>query len=241
MKDRQIEQKNMDTQIKYWQENKNAVEQVELKEADEKKHKPFITISRESGAGAFDLAEKITDAINKKYKSDPEWSVYDKELLDKIMSDLGLSESLARTLTDSARKKLTDFIQASSGKFPSQIKVFNKLVETIRTLAIHGNAVIVGRAGNIITQDMIKGFHVRLAAPLNFRINRMIDVYNVTYKEAEKIIKKKEKERESFIKKFTKSDNADPLNYHLTINLGLISIDEAASIIVNSMEDCGYL
>ena len=241
MKNFQIKQRYIDTQVRYWQENKNAIEKVEFKETHEKKDKPFITISREYGAGAFELAEKITDIINKKYKSTPEWCAFDKELLDKIGSDLGLSESLAKVLTESARKKMTDFIQTSFSSFPPQVHIYNKLVENIRTLAINGNAVIVGRTGNIITRDMIKGFHVRLVAPLSYRVNRMSTVYNLANKEAEKIIKEKENQRNSFIKEFVKFDNADPLNYHLIINLGLMSIDEAALIIVNSMEDCGYL
>lgn len=237
----QTMQKYIDSQVRYWKERKAAIETVESKDMIEKKNKPFITLSREYGVGAYELAEKIVQLINEKYTTTPEWAAYDRALLDRIIDDLGLSQSLAQTLTDNARNNLTDFLQTSFSNFPPQVAVFRKLVETIRTLAIAGNVVIVGRAGNIITRDMIKGFHVRIVSPLNIRAERISKLQNVSNKEAERLIAEKDSKRDGFIKEFVKFNNADPLNYHLSVNLGYMSIDEAAAVIVDSMMACGYL
>lgn len=237
----QTMQKYIDSQVRYWKERKAAIETVESKDMIEKKNKPFITLSREYGVGAYELAEKIVQLINEKYTTTPEWAAYDRALLDRIIDDLGLSQSLAQTLTDNARNNLTDFLQTSFSNFPPQVAVFRKLVETIRTLAIAGNVVIVGRAGNIITRDMIKGFHVRIVSPLNSRAERISKLQNVSNKEAERLIAEKDSKRDGFIKEFVKFNNADPLNYHLSVNLGYMSIDEAAAVIVDSMMACGYL
>jgi cytidylate kinase len=237
----QAMQKYIDGQVRYWKERKAAIETVESKEKAEKRNKPFITLSREYGVGAYELGEKVVQLINEKYKTTPEWAAYDRALLDKIIDDLGLSESLAQTLTDNARNNLTDFLQTSFSDFPPQVAVFRKLVETIRTLAIAGNVVIVGRAGNIITRDMIKGFHVRIVAPLSYRAERISKLQNVSHKEAEHLIAEKDGKRDGFIKEFVKFDNADPLNYHISVNLGHMSVDEAAAVIVESMKACGYL
>jgi len=237
----QAMQKYIDGQVRYWKERKAAIETVESKEQIEKKNKPFITLSREYGAGAFELSEKIVQIINEKHHSVPEWAAYDKNLLDRIIDDLGLSESLAETLTTNSRNNLTDFIQTSFSSFPPQVAVYRKLVETIRTLAIAGNVVVVGRAGNIITRDMIKGFHVRIVAPVAFRAERISKLQNVSHHEAERIIIEKDAKRDGFIKEFVKFDNADPENYHLVVNLGRMTTDEAAALIVDSMKDCGFL
>ena len=237
----QAMQKYIDSQVRYWKERKDAIEKVEFSEEAEKKNKPFITLSREYGVGAFELAEKVVHAINEKNKPIPEWAAYDRTLLDKIENDLGLSGSLAETLTDTARKKMTDFLQTSFSTFPPQVAVFRKLVETIRTLAVTGNVVIVGRAGNIITRDMIKGFHVRIIAPLGYRAERISRTHNVSHKEAERLIIEKDSKRDGFIKEFVKFDNAQPLNYHLVVNLGQMSVDEAAVVIVDAMKACGFL
>ncbi len=237
----QAMQIHIDSQVRYWKERKDAIEKVEFNEKAEKKNKPFVTLSREYGVGAFELSEKIVQLINANHKPEPEWASYDRKLLDKIMDDLGFSKSLAEILTDGARKKMTDFIQTSFSKFPPQVAVYRRMVEIIRTLAITGNVVLVGRAGNIITRDMIKGFHVRLVAPLSYRAEKISKRMNVSHKEAEQLILDKDSKRDGFIKEFVKFDNTDPNNYHLTVNLGFMSVDEAAAVIVDAMKECGYL
>jgi len=237
----QAMQKYIDSQVRYWKERKDAIEKVEFKDHDEKKNAPFITVSREYGVGAFYLSEKIVQVINQKYKNAHDWAAYDRRLLDNIISDLGLSKSLAETLTDNARTKMTDLLQTSFSSFPPQVAVYRKLVETIRTLAITGNVVLVGRAGNIITRDMVKGFHVRLVAPMHTRIEKISERFKVSHKEAETMIIEKDSKRDGFIKEYVKFDNTDPLNYHLVVNLGHMSDDEAAVLIVESMKACGFL
>lgn len=237
----QAMQKYIDGQVRYWKERKDAIEKVDFKDQAERKNRPFITLSREYGVGAFELSEKIVHLINEKFKPVPEWASYDRKLLDKIMDDLGLSKSLAETLTDGARKKMTDFLQTSFSTFPPQVAVYRRLVEIIRTLAVTGNVVIVGRAGNIITRDMVKGFHVRIVAPLSYRAEKISKRMSVSHKEAEQLIIEKDSKRDGFIKEFVKFDNTDPNNYHIVVNLGHMSVDEAASVIVDSMKECGYL
>jgi len=236
----QAMQKYIDAQVRYWKERKDAVEAAEPKEHD-KKDKPFITLSREYGVGAFELSEKVVSIINEKYKSVPEWAAYDRNLLDKLMNDLGLSKSLAETLTNNSRKKMADFLQTSFSKFPPQVAVYRKLVETIRTLALTGNVMIVGRAGNIITRDMNQGFHVRIVAPVSYRAERISKIQKISHHDAEHLIIEKDKEREGFIKEFVKFDNTNPMNYHIIVNLGYMSVDEAAAVIADSMKNCGFL
>jgi len=237
----QAMQKYIDAQVRYWKERKDAIEKVEFNEDTDKKIRPFITLSREYGVGAFGLAEKIVHLIHDKYKTEPGWASYDRKLLEEVMDDLGFSKSLAETLTDGARKKMTDFIQTAFSKFPPQVAVYRRLVEIIRTLAVTGNVVIVGRAANIITRDMVKGFHVRIVAPLSYRAENISKRMKVTHKEAEQLIIEKDSKRDGFIREFVKFDNTDANNYHITVNLGYMSVDEAAETIVNSMKACGFL
>ncbi len=236
----QAMQKHIESQVRYWNERKHAIEKIEFAEHEDKKQNPFITLSREYGVGAFGIAEKIVSIINEKHISQQSWAAYDKSILDKITGDLGLSKSLAETLTDNARKKMTDLLQTSFSKFPPQVAVYRKLVEVIRTLAITGNVVVVGRAGNIITKDMVKGFHVRLVAPMQYRAESISRRMKVNHREAEELILARDSERDGFISEYVKFDNTDPKNYHLTVNLGFMSEDEAARLVIESMKACGY-
>ncbi len=96
-------------------------------------------------------------------------------------------------------------------------------------------------AGNVITRDMTKGFHVRIVAPLSFRADRISRTHNIKHPDAEKLIIEKDAKRDGFIEEYVKHDNREPLNYHIVVNLGQMTVDEAAAAIVNSMQACGFL
>lgn len=227
---KKIMEQHIRNQFTFWEHQKNFIENIEVEP-----QKPFITISREYGVGAFEVAEKIVDRLNDLKKFTPEWAAYDKELLDKLSKDLGLSKSLADTLTSNARNQLTELFQTSFSKFPSQVTVYRKLAEIVRTMAYNGNVIIVGRAGNVITKGLSNGFHVRLIAPAKWKINRLNQLYGMPIKEAEQAIIQKDKERDSYIREFLKFDNADPQNYPMVLNMGYMSSEEASKIISDAM------
>jgi cytidylate kinase len=227
---KKLMEQHIRNQVSVWSQQKNAIANIE-----EKPKKPFITLSREYGVGAFEVAGKLVETLNSIKKPVPEWAAYDKELLNKVSEDLGLSKSLADTLTSNARNQLTEFFQTSFSKFPTQVAVYRKLAETVTTMAYNGNVIIVGRAGNVITKGLSNGFHVRMIAPAKWKINRLNQLYGMPVKEAEQAIVKKDKERDSYIREFLKFDNADPINYHMVLNMGDMTSEEASKIIAEAM------
>ncbi len=222
----------INNQVRFWHQQKEEVEKI----GKEAKAVPFVTISREYGAGGYEVAEKLVTMINEEYSPEPLWAAYDKDLLDKLSDDMGLSKPLSDTLTHDARTKITEFFQTFFSKFPPQVAVFQRLVENIKTLLLNGNVVIVGRAGRKIAKDMPGGFHVRIVAPLKWRIDRVSRVFGISEKEAEHVIADKTKKRESFLREFVNFDNTDPHNYHIVINMEEITAEEAAKMIYDGMK-----
>jgi len=226
----------INAQVKYWSMQKEMINSVE-----EKSILPFITISREYGSGGYDIAEEIVSLLNEELNPEPKWAAYDKKLLEKVMDDMGLSSNLMETLTNQARKTITNLIQTSFSTFPPQVAVFKKLVETERILATNGHVVLVGRAGNVITKDLKGGFHIRIIADLEYKTDRISEKLEITKKEARKVIETKEAERNSFLKEFVKFDLTDPHHYHLIINNARYSIKEVAKMIIEGMKIKGFL
>jgi len=216
-------------QFKQWQQK----ERIDVEEV--KKPHPFITISREYGSGGYEIAEEITSAVNTG-SDGPVWAAYDRKLLERVMDDTGLSEGLTETMTGNARKSMTNFIQTSFSSFPSQVTVYRRLVETIRLLAINGHVIIVGRAGNVITRDIPGGIHIRIIAPMEYKIERMINLTGQKRPEVEKLIKNNTKERDGFIKEYVKFDPVEPGNYDLIINNARYTSKEAAQMIISTMK-----
>lgn len=235
MKDVAVKESAIFKQIEHWRRQKQQV----VEDKEKANTLPFITISREYGCGGFDIAVKLTDILNKEYHATPIWAAYDKQILDKITSDLGLTQELTETLTNTARSKMTDLFQTTFSKFPPQVAVYRKLAEVVRTLAINGHVVIVGRAGNVITRGMPYGLHVRIVAPMSYKVKRIAAKLKVTQPEAREIIEQKEMERESFIKNFLKFDPEDPHNYDIVINNENYALDELAGLIIDAMKRKG--
>ncbi|HOP62729.1 MAG TPA: cytidylate kinase-like family protein [Spirochaetota bacterium] len=226
----------MNAQVIYWKKQKE-----QLDEPEKVNHLPFVTISREYGCGGYEVAAKLSEILNEELKPEPLWAPYNKKLLDKLMIDTGLSESLVETLTGRARSKLTNLIQTTFSSFPPQVAVHKKLVEIMAMLAMNGHVVLVGRGGNMITKDMEGGFHVRLYAPIQSRAEKMAEILNVSTGAAMKTIKEKTKLREEYMKEFFKIDISDPHNYDLAINDSTFTVEQVARIIINGMKSKGVL
>lgn len=229
-------QRFINSQVRYWREQKAKIDTP-----DKVNKLPFVTISREYGCGGFEVAQAICEIMNEENSAEPKWAAYDRELLNKIMDDLGLSSSLAETLTSSARDSLTNLIQTSFSKFPPQVSIHKKLVETVSILANNGNVVIVGRAGNVITKDMPSGYHIRIVADLDWKVKNMMNKADLSKSEAEKLVIEKTDQREGFVRDYVKFNVSDPHNYHLVINNAHHGTRETAGIIVEGLKAAGLL
>jgi class 3 adenylate cyclase/cytidylate kinase len=101
----------------------------------------------------------------------------------------------------------------------------------IRDLAAQDNVVIIGRGSQVILKDWPTVVHVLLVAPLDHRIDEYARREGVTPEEAARCVQDVDKARESFHVKFFKIEVDRPSLYHLAINMGRVSFDEATSVI----------
>jgi cytidylate kinase len=93
----------------------------------------------------------------------------------------------------------------------------------------------VGRGANVITADLPNTFHVRLVAPVENRVRRIQQYYNLDKKEAQEYVKKEDLSRHSFYLKNFHKNVDDPLLYHMTLNTGLLTYKETAEIIAGAV------
>jgi hypothetical protein len=83
-------------QVKVWEKAKKIIEKSEVP-------RPFITISREYGCGASEVAAALAEELNKHEGTDA-WQAYDKEVLNKIIENHNVSEKLLETI-DTRRRE----------------------------------------------------------------------------------------------------------------------------------------
>ena len=94
-----------------------------------------------------------------------------------------------------------------------------------------GNAVVVGRASQVILAEHPNACHVKIIAPLETRIERLMQNRDVDREQAHKLIEQHDQWRQSYLRNFHNADWNDPLLYDLTINTGKIDREDAVDLL----------
>ncbi len=95
-----------------------------------------------------------------------------------------------------------------------------------------GHVVIAGRGGQAILHGMPDVLHVRIEAPLNWRIERLRTREEYDYIAAKQVIVEHDRAAADYVKRFYGLNWADPTLYHLVINCDLWPAAAAAQLIV---------
>ena len=196
----------------------------------------FLTLSRQPGAGAISIGEKIAEFLNaeKKITWPTPWKVFDKDLLKTIVEEHNLPEKCKKYMPEGKLSTIQDILDDMLGLHPSAIALVHRTNETLLHLAHLGNTIIVGRGGCLVTRKLQGGFHVRLVGSLDKRVRRVIEFSKINKKEAEKLVAKEEKDRKKYFNEYFNKNIEDPSLYDLTLNTDFISFDDAAKIIVHA-------
>lgn len=195
-----------------------------------------VTISREAGCGALVVAEKLAKLLQTSSpKGAPPWTVFDRNLMDKVLEDHNLPARLAQFLPEDRTSQVQDIMDDLFGWRPASGTIVQQTSETILQLAEMGQVILIGRAANVITAKLPHVFHVRLVAPMGKRVEHARAFYGMSEKAARDFILREDGGRKRYLKKYFDAQIDDPLLYHLTINTGLVSFEAAARIIADAV------
>jgi len=210
---------------------------TELLAASDVVARNVITISRQTGSGAHTIAEKL--AARLQAQAPPHrrpWTVFDANLVDQILKDHHLPERLAKHLPEDRTTKFEDIMDELFEVCPPSWALAQQSAETMLRLADLGNVILIGRGANLVTAQLPNVLHVRLVSPVEQRVARMQALRGFDRKEAAAFVRREDRGRARYLKKYFKADIDDPLLYHLVINTGLVGYDAAVEIIVNAQK-----
>jgi cytidylate kinase len=192
-----------------------------------------VTISRQAGCGAVNIAEKLAAYLQQHsppHQGAP-WTVFDRELMDKVLADHNLPKHLAQFLPEDRASQVEDTLADIFGVHPPTHTVVQQTAETLLQLAELGHVILIGRAGNIVTAKLPNVLHVRLVAPLEDRVERICRDDQKTPSAARRFCLDEEQARMRYVKTYFHADINDALLYHLIINTSLVGCDNAARLI----------
>jgi cytidylate kinase len=184
-----------------------------------------IAISREAGANGSAVGRLLGERLG--------WPVYDYELVEHIAGDMGLRSELLESVDEKRMSWLQEFAEsfASEGSVTESAYI-RHLVETLLTLAVHGECIIVGRGANVVAPPETT-LRIRLVAPIWARIATVQKRRNLAFGEAQQWIEKTDRDRARFIKDHFHKEADDPHLHDLVLNTWRFSLEACAEIIID--------
>lgn len=198
---------------------------------------PVVTISREAGARGNSIAEALVERLRNE-RSIPcwhPWTLFNQNLIQCVIEEHALPESTAGYLGEQGAGDISLMVAELLGLHPGVYNTVRRTAETIRRIARAGNAVIVGRGGNIITADIAHAIHVRLIGSKQIRSNHYAAYAGIPHARAVGEIARIDRARKRYLKTHYQTQINDPLRYDLVLNTDRMSDEEAAAIIVTAL------
>jgi len=199
---------------------------------------PLITISREFGCPSKLIGQQLTNELNKmgeKSKS-PKWRFISKEIVVEAARELELKPIDMKFLLSSGGKGLMEDVLASfSQPYVNKHRIRKTITNVIITIAQKGHVVIVGRGGVAVLQGCQNALHIRLQAPLEWRINEVCKMKNIPETLARNLAHDADMKRSSLMELILKK-KFDLQLFDLILNCSTISKEEIVKTVINLME-----
>lgn len=203
-----------------------------------KDNKLIINVGRQFGSGGKLVALSLGRKLG--------IPVYDQELISKAAEQSGFSKELfARSDEKRSLLALSSFIVdvgrfGSADNYVNDNQLFVIQSNVIRTIADKGSAIFIGRCSDYILRDR-KCLDVFVTATDAVRIKRVAGRMNITPEQAEAMMRKKDRTRETYYNYYTFGNWGVASNYDLCVDSSILGIDGTADMIIDFCRRSGLL
>jgi len=187
------------------------------------------------------LANLLAEGLNEISPDPTPWVAMEKEVIEKIAQKEGEDAVFVNALSEGRRSHIRQTADILIGNKPTEYQAYETLAESLISLAHTGRVILLGRGGAVVCREVERGFHIRLVAPLRWRADKIAREKKIGNLEAESIVSREEKRRESFVRDFTGIDVADPHNYDVVFNNMETSVETIADIAILAMRQKGVI
>ena len=211
-----------------------------------KKEQFVITINRELGSGGRTIGEILARKLGVNFVN--------KALIKALEEKYNLTAEEIENLKGRKTRWWEDFkriadvghgvIDSGSdlAKFGRNLdvltteNVFRAESEILHEIAEEESCVITGRCAFFVFRNHPNHLSVLIQAPMAYRVARVAQKKGISEEEARKIIKKVDKMRENYVKRFAGTTRYDTRNYDLVITAGCKTEEQIADQILSYIE-----
>ena len=180
----------------------------------------IINIGRSFGSGGGFVGQAIGRKLG--------IPVYDNELISKVAEEKGYFKNLF------AHEERRSLFSVNNNM------MFQIQGDVIRAIAENGDAVIIGRCADYILRDL-KCLDVFVCAPLDYRINRLTEIEGLSPEDAEALIRRKDRTRETYYNYYTFGNWGQASNYDLCVDSSILGIEGTADYIIDFGRKAGII
>ncbi len=213
-----------------------------------KQEKYVVTINRELGSGGRTVGRMLAEKLGVEF--------YDKALIEALEKKYNLNIEQIEKLKGQNHAWWAEFARSmfgvdlgvpNYGKMnalyylavmdfsdvkPTSKEVFESETEILKGIAEAESCVVAGRSGFYVFRDHPNHLNVFIQASMPYRVERVMRKQQITEEEAVKTIKKVDKMRENYVKKYTGLSRYDTRNYDLVISADGKSEEQIVDIIM---------
>ena len=194
----------------------------------EGKSKFYVAVSRQFGSGGAETASKLAAKLGV--------PCYDKSIAEMTAVVTGFDKDIIHGSEDKAANAFWygGFLSGESMSLYDKIYIGQSRV--IKELAKRGSCVLVGRCAAKVLEDEAELIRVFICAPMAQRIERVSKGYEVSPAEAEKIIRRNDKARAAYYRKYADTEWGKIDNYDLVVNTR-VGTDNAAKVVADYIKE----
>lgn len=204
----------------------------------------IITISRQTGSGGHEIAERLAEKLN--------IPLHDRNVVEEARKELELEnvdEVDEKLIVDHVAKfakgyhaifgkgKLYHMMDHSKDDEPT---ISEKLYETeariIKNLAEMGPCIFVGRCADYVLKDRDDVLSVFITAEEEQRVQRMMERREMTHERAVNAIEFADRDRAKYYQAYTKQKWGVPETYDITLSSTALGLDGVVEILAKIYE-----
>jgi cytidylate kinase len=191
---------------------------------------PYLTISREAGAGGSRIARLVGETIG--------WEVLDRELLECLAERYHTSPAVLELVDETTTHWITEiFGNWINPASVSQMQYVFRLGRVILMAASGGKVIFVGRGAQFLLPHD-RGLSVWLVAPLKYRVQQIMERRHLSFEEARDYVGKTDAGRRDFVRQYFHHDVPDPHLFDLVVNVEKLGPESAAHLIAETLASC---
>lgn len=201
-------------------------------------HNTIINIGRSFGSGGGFVGQEVARKLGIPF--------YDNERISRAAEENGYAPGIfaggeqKRSIFSASSFFASGRMSYMENAYMSDDVLFKVQSEVIRSIARKGDAVIIGRCADYILRDL-PCLNVFVTGPLEYRIGRLVETEGLSAQEAEKLIRKKDRTRETYYNYYTFGAWGHSASYHLCIDSSVLGIEGSADSIIDFGRRAGLI